>query len=176
MSGTLYTPSLTNVEILNDQRYMWPRLCLDNRIWEQPTRLLHNHSLQWQECSFDRSNKVHVPDRQGIYMFVLKSNNSIFANNNHSYILYVGQTVNLKQRFSKYFSYKNSDKPSDQLKRIMVLVWEGKLTFNFFETTNFTGAQLDDIEFDLIDMIVPPMNNNFRAEGIKQLVKFYSPR
>lgn len=174
--STLYTPGLTNAKILDDDRQRWRAFCIDTRHWEVPTKLIHTYNPVWMETLFDPANRTSVPEKQGIYMFVIRPSNQVLANFQHKYILYVGQTINLRQRFSTYFRYINSTKPSDQLKRIMILIWEGKLQFHFFEAVNLSANQLTDIEFDLIDTIIPPMNNRFNAPIVKQSVKLYAPR
>jgi len=174
--STLYTPILTNDKILQDDKQRWRYFCIDTRHWEASTKLIHTFKPVWHETIFDVASRTSIPEKQGIYMFVLKPLNESIANFQHKYILYVGQTINLRQRFGTYFGYINSKKPSDQLKRIMTLVWQGKLQFHYFEATNLTSDELTDIEFDLIDTIVPPMNSRFRADIIKATVKFYAAR
>lgn len=173
---SLYTPSITNQQILDDQKQRWKTICLDYRIWENPTQMIETFNPSWQEIPFLQSNTSKMPHTQGIYMFILKPNNANLVNNQNRHILYIGQTKNLHKRFSQYFHYEHSDLPSDQLKRIMVLLWKEKLSFHFFETNNVTKEDLTTLEFDLIDMIIPPMNDRFRADSVKQYVKLYSPR
>lgn len=174
--GTLYTPELTNEKILQADHHRWRTFCADYRLWETQTKLLHSHPLNWQEVKFEHSNEKLLPETMGVYMFVLRPDNELFANGQHSYIMYVGQAVDLRDRFKGYFHYVKSKKPSDQLKRIMILLWQERLQFHYFETPNFTEKALDDIEYDLIDMTVPPMNNRFRGNIIKENVKAYAPR
>jgi hypothetical protein len=45
-----------------------------------------------------------------------------------------------------------------------------------FPTTGFSRQELTNIEFDLIDRIVPPMNKLFRAEVLKQYISLYAAR
>lgn len=174
--GTLYTPELTNEKILQADHHRWRTFCADCRLWEAPTKILHNHTLNWQEVKFERSNATMLPQSMGVYMFVLRSSNAPMTNSQHSYIMYVGQASNLQERFTGYFGYVKSKKPSDQLKRIMILIWQERLQFHYFETPNFTLKELTDIEFDLINMTVPPMNNRFRGDVINQDIKAYAPR
>ncbi|WP_338872101.1 hypothetical protein WBJ53_27100 [Spirosoma sp. SC4-14] len=174
--GTLYTPELTNEKILQMDQHRWRTFCADCRLWEAPTKLLHSHQLNWHEVKFERSNAAILPESMGVYMFVLRASNALMTNGQHSYIMYVGQAINLKERFTGYFKYVKSKKPSDQLKRIMILLWQERLQFHYFETPNFTKEELTNIEFDLIDMTIPPMNNLFRGEFVNQNVKAYAPR
>jgi len=60
-------------------------------------------------------------------MFVVNTSNGLDLNGTSKYVLYIGQTNNLKTRFGTYFSYINSDIPADFLKRCMVLIWRRNL-------------------------------------------------
>jgi len=156
---------LTDQEIISKFEYRWPRLCLDQRFWEVPKVINQNPYSNWQEIKFERANYNalnHLQGQQGIYMFVVKPND-IFTKH-HTYIVYVGETQNLHGRFQKYFSYCNSKHPSDQKKRRMALVWDGYLYFNYYITAFNTKQERRDAEYDLIDAIVPPMNDDFRAQ------------
>ena len=175
--ASLYLPQITNTDILNNKKQRWLTICADYVIWELQTVLLGNPFVPvWTERKFEKTSQSSIPDAMGVYMFVIKSTPETLTNNQHRYILYVGQAVNLRKRFGEYFHYAHSNKPSDQLKRVMTLIWKDRLNFHYFETPNFTIPELTSIEFDLIDRIVPPMNNRFRADILKQYVKLYSAR
>lgn len=162
----------TNQQILNSYHLRWPRFCLDFQIWERETVLKKKFSFKWTQIPFRRNNQNKVPNAQGIYTFIIKPKDDRY-NINTSYILYIGQSNNLKQRFGKYFNYKSSNHPSDLFRRIMVLIWEEYLLFNYFVTENLASKDLDNLEYDLIDTIIPPMNNQFRADIIKEQVKLF---
>ncbi|AMR28253.1 hypothetical protein A0257_14930 [Hymenobacter psoromatis] len=151
--------------------------CADYTIWEADGLVLDNPFIPiWSEVKFDRTSASSIPSEMGVYMFIVKSLPEALLNYQHRYILYVGQAVNLRKRFGEYFHYANSSKPSDQLKRVMTVVWEDKLYFNYFPTDGFSRADLTSVEFDLIDKIVPPMNKLFRAEVLKQYISLYAAR
>lgn len=172
---TLYTPEISNEDILKDKKQRWRTFCLDNQIWDVSPKIINELFLSWEKIKFNEQNVSKVPEAQGIYMFVVETNLKTISNFGSHYIIYVGQTINLRDRFKTYFRYKSNTEPSDQLKRIMVLLWENNLYFNF-TVTKLEPFQLTDLEFDLIDAIVPPMNLRFRARAIKENVKLYSPR
>lgn len=174
--STLYTPELTNDKILADDAHRWPRFCADFRLWEIKTKFLADFKPAWQTVKFDPSSKDAIPSAMGVYMFVLESREPQLVNGQHSYVMYVGQAGNLRERFSGYFRYPKSTKPTDQRKRIMVLIWQERLQFHFFETPGFTKEELTAIEFDLINMTVPPMNNLFRGDLVNNAVKAYGNR
>ena len=99
-------------------------------------------------------------------MFVARPPSAVIAD--HSYILYVGETVNLAERFIDYFGYAKSDHPSDQLKRRMVVVWENYLYFNYVTTpTSWDRTERRKAEYDLIDTIAPPINDEFRSKVLE---------
>ena len=175
--ASLYLPQITDADILNNKKQRWLTVCADHMIWELQTVSLGNpFTPVWTESKFEKTSQGSIPDAMGVYMFVIKSMPEMLTNLQHRYILYVGQAGNLRKRFGEYFHYAHSNKPSDQLKRVMTLIWKDKLDFHYFETPNFSTSDLTAIEFDLIDRIVPPMNNRFRADVLKQYVKLYSAR
>ena len=55
----------------------------------------------------------------------------------------------------------------------MTLVWKDFLYFNFFETDYGSTSEREKEEYDLIDSIVPPMNDDFRSIVLKQNIKLY---
>lgn len=174
--STLYSPALTDDKILADDRQRWRTFCIDYRHWEAETEVLDTFTPNWQQVKFERPNASQVPEKMGIYMFVAQPSGFLSVNGQHRYIMYVGQASNLRERFSQYFGYVRKAKRKDQLKRIMVLIWQERLQFHYFETPGFTDQQLTKIEFDLINMTIPPINKLFRGELINQNVDFYAPR
>lgn len=163
---------LSNDEIIRKFEYRWPRMCLDHRFWEIDKVVDHNPYREWQEIKFERDNYHalnHLDGQQGIYMFVVKARD-LFTKH-HCYILYIGETKNLMQRFKTYFSYINSKHPSDQKKRRMVLIWGEHLYFNYFTTNHATKPERVSEEYDLIDSISPPMNDHFRSEVLSAYKK-----
>lgn len=172
----LYSLELNNNDILSQKKFRWKVFCLDYDLLHRPLRRANRIKMNWKDEQFLKKNKGKIPSSQGIYMFVINIENTFFLNNASKYVLYVGQAENLQIRFEGYFKYKDSKIPSDFLKRCMVLIWEGKLDFYFFETNNVSTKILTEIEFDLIDSIVPPINQRFRGNILKESVKLYSPR
>ncbi len=172
----LYDAELSNDDIVKRKEYRWKNFCLDLDLLHRKPKSAHKFQINWKEVKFLKKNSKIIPQTAGIYMFVLNIENKVLLNGNAKYIIYIGQTINLRTRYKKYFSYANSDHPSDFHKRAMVLIWENQLQFHFFETGKITAAELTNIEFDLIDSVVPPINMRFRGRIVKQAVKFYSPR
>jgi hypothetical protein len=173
---SLYDSDLTNSQIGRNEEIRWTKFCLDYKIWEYQTVINHKITKNWLSVRFTTAQKQQIPKSQGIYFFIISPLKKNLSHTLHNYILYVGQAENLRARFSEYFNYKNSKNPSDQYKRRMVLVWKKYLQFHYFEASSLSKNELTDLEFDLIDTIIPPYNQRFRAKTIKNKVKFYAPR
>jgi hypothetical protein len=176
MSGSLYDINRDNSELRKDPRFRWQKFCIDIDLFKAKTRRIHTLTLNWQSQSFERACIPSIPATQGVYMFVVNANRVRNLNGTCKYVLYVGQASNLQDRFGGYFNYATNDEPSNLLKRIMVVVWEGSLDFHYFETPSMTDAELTEVEFDLIDTIIPPLNQRFRGRIVKKAVKLYAPR
>lgn len=172
----LYDIELTNSEILETRNFRWKNFCLDHKLYAAKPKRAHQIPIIWNQVDFLKNQKLNVPDVQGIYMFVIDISGSVSLNGTSQYVLYVGQASDLRNRFMTYFNYIKSDTPSDFLKRCMVLIWKGKLKFHFFQTQNLSDVDLTKVEFDLIDNIVPPINQRFRGRMLKKAIKLYSPR
>ena len=163
---------LSRQQIVDMVEYRWPRICLNPDVWNIPKKLTKYNCGTWTEIKFERTNIPHfdtLDGQEGIYMFIAKPNDT--PNPNHSFILYVGETGNLKTRFEKYFTYENTSHPSDQLKRRMVIVWKDYLYFQYIKTSFGITAKREELEYDLIDTIVPPMNDKFRSMPLKAHLK-----
>ncbi len=173
---SLYNASKTNEELIADTRLRWRMFCLDLDLLKREPKLLHKLKVVWKKEHFLKKNKTNIPNSQGIYMFVLNVEGKIPINSTSKYVLYVGKARNLKTRYSSYFNYEKKDNPSDLLKKIMTVVWKGKLEFHFFDSENLSDVDLDKIEMDLIDSLAPPMNQRFRGRILKGHIKLYAPR
>ena len=159
-------------QIIDGIAYRWPRMCLNPEVWNIPKILTTYDCGAWTEVKFDKENSVNLNEldgQEGVYMFIVKPNSMV--NSNHSFILYIGETSNLKTRFEKYFTYENTSVPSDQLKRRMVIVWQDYLYFQYVKTNFGSTSKREELEYDLIDSIAPPMNDKFRSKPLKAHLK-----
>lgn len=164
----------TREQILANISNRWPKFCLDSEIWNLELTCGYNPMEDWLNIKFDKGNIPYFIDKdldgqEGIYMFVLKPENRI--NKNHTFILYIGETSNLKQRFESYFNYENTDNPSDQLKRKMIVLWKDYLHFYYIKTDYGSKRLREQLEYDLIDKLVPPINDKFRSKALKAHIK-----
>ncbi len=176
MAGSLYDISRDNSELLRDPSFRWRTVCLDVDLFKRKPKRIHKLKLVWKSLKFEKASVASIPDKQGVYMFVLNVNQFRDIGDTCKYVLYVGQASDLQERFKGYFNYATNDEPSNLLKRIMVVVWEGFLDFHYFETHSMTIEELTEVEFDLINTIIPPLNQRFRGHIVRRGVKLYAPR
>lgn len=175
--SNIYNSITTSKQILNQVSLRHRRFNLDFDLIAsiKPKSSLVS-SLNWNKVKFQKGNKNTLPEMPGVYMFILKPYLAGICKLASEFILYVGQTKNLKERYSGYFQYKNSKKASDQDKRTMIVIWEDHLHFYYHSLPdNTTKSQLDDLEFDLIDSVLPPFNARFRSENVKSYLKMLNP-
>lgn len=162
----------TKNEIKSIFNIKWSRICLDPDVWNIKRKIKTNPISKWKEIKFTKKNIPHFKNLnkvQGIYMFVAKPNTQYTKE--HSYILYIGQTSNLKDRYKSYFDYEDSTEPSDHKKRCMVIVWKGYLYFHYIRTRFKSTNQREKYEYDFIDSIAPIINDKFRSKIIKSKIK-----
>lgn len=173
MSVSLYQPYIKNEDLKNNFNPLkWPRVCIDPVIWNCTLKNVSvNPVASWSEIPFSKSFKDKLDDldgEQGIYMFVVKAPNGI--SKHQSFIVYIGETQNLKERYNSYFNYCTTKNTSDQKKRFMVVVWEELLHFNYIKT-NLSTKDRKKYEYELIDAVVPPINDDFQTDIVKEAKK-----
>lgn len=174
--SAIYGNELSNDDILRHKHFRWKTFCLDLDLLTSEPLHAHKLDIEWQDVEFLKSERHKIEPKQGVYMFSLDIRQRLDLHTTSRYVLYVGQAIDLQERFMHYFNYVTSSNPSHFLKRCMVLLWKEKLRFHYFYTGSLSKEELTQTEFDFIDAVVPPMNNRFRGEVLKNHLKLYSPR
>ncbi len=139
-------------------RYHIGTVHLSPLLWDR--HAIASPKLQWKEVKFKRANAPQIPERRGVYAFLIKNKKSTARWPFHGYIMYIGIAGkpgtggNLRKRFGDYFSKTQlAARPSiDRLVR----TWKNVLYFNFAAV----GATTDllRLEENLAGAIVPPCN------------------
>jgi len=164
--ASLYAPAISNEQLLASTNLRHKKINLDymytSSFPHDNINLLKN--FNWKTINFGKAEVGALNNHQGIYMFTF--NPYLFSLSNHSaeIILYVGQAKDLKERLIKYFNYPNSKKASDQERRFMILFFSNFLKVHVFETNNLSQADLDSLEYSLIDSLLPPYNLKVHSE------------
>lgn len=128
-------------------------------------------TLDWDEVKFEDGNKNAIPDKKGIYAFVVKHANNHFPP--HGYIMYVGITGNvsaertLKKRFKDYlYEQKRNKRPKVHF---MLTKYSENLYFNYVALEDDDDIDLGQLELDLNDALVPPVGRKDFTAEIKAL-------
>jgi hypothetical protein len=163
--ASLYAPVITNEQLLAQKNLRHKKINLDYEYMSgfpyDNVNLLKN--INWTTINFTKRNVATLNNVQGIYMFTFNPYSFSLSNHNIDIILYIGQADDLKVRLSKYFYYPTSIKASDQEKRFMILFFSEFLKIHFYQT-DLSKAELDILEYSLIDSILPPFNLKFYSE------------
>lgn len=123
---------------------MWPRQ------WSSCT-----HLFDWSTVALNQEFRDDVPTSAGIYSLVVRP--GIAGHPDCSYLMYVGQTKDLRKRFGTYLT-------SERRKRQKIIrlleIYTGYITFYY---TSVSLEALDRVEEQLINAFVPPCNSNFKG-------------
>lgn len=121
-------------------------------------------SSGWSSCKFEHANHSSIPDKRGIYCFVVKPQIPNFFET--VYLFYIGKTNRtLKQRFSEYLRNQDGkDKPRTKIFEMLKLYSENVF---FFYIPLETTEQVDECEKRLLNTFAPPINTDIPNAKIK---------
>ena len=131
------------------QKHVWS-ICLWPVQWETCDPAL---KLRWDSVALNSEHRSKVPDATGIYSLVVQP--AIAGHSGCSYLMYLGKTENLHQRFGDYLTSERTKRP--KVVRLLEM-YRGYIQF-FYSTVDETA--LDDMEDQLINALVPPCNSKF---------------
>jgi hypothetical protein len=168
--ASLYSPSISNEDLLLQKNLRHKRLNLDYEYTSafpyQDISVFSN--LSWQTVDFNRINVSALNPVRGIYMYTFNPHNFSMLGFSSNIVLYIGQASNLRTRVAKYFTYPNSIRAADQERRFMILFLGDYLQLNYYEAPHLNPQQLDVLEHDLIDSILPPFNLRVYSQWAQQ--------
>ena len=164
---------LINNEIANSTIH----LILNKTLWKtfdgKIKSILHSVSV-WDEVKFldetgNLNNEISkvTNNSGGIYLFVAKPN---ILPGSHFYLMYIGVTRNLRERFRDYhkeLKYNKRPKVHRMLKG-----WGEYLYIRYLPLTE--DFEIDKIEAELINKILPPFNDTIPDKKIRDAIKAFS--
>lgn len=155
---------------------------LNTALWESFDASIKStlHSISaWSEVKFlDENGNLNnsimsLPNNAGgIYLFVAKPN---LIPDSHYYLLYVGRahstaTQNLRKRCREYIKELNENK-RPKIHR-MLSGWGEYLYIRYLPLND--NNEIDRIEAELINKILPPFNDQIPDKEIRDAVKAFS--
>jgi len=167
-------PYLTHDEILN----LYPN--------GSPYRLVVYHDPNWWNeiinhnlpvpvrLKFDESIRGQMPQSihhgKGIYMFFLEPNHPLPNNIFIRHVLYVGRVqggqtnFNFFQRFYRYVKAIGNKAGARNIMRLTNL-WPDNTYVYYFDLSTRTDNDIVDIEKNIFNKIVPPLNEELHGEA-----------
>ena len=136
--------------------------------WEDPAKQIAT-SLKWKKLKFAARNKIKVPNKTGLYCFVINPLYKNFVSTN--YLFYIGQTQNsLKTRYQNYLDEQaGKGKPRAKVFEMLTL-YKKYVDFYYVEISNVT--LVDDYEKILINTFVPHINTSIPEAKINPELKY----
>ena len=123
--------------------------------WGDDKNLFAANASDWKCVKFVESNSGKVPDKKGIYAFVVQPDYSCLFD--IKYLFYIGKTRRtLRKRFKEYLYEKDGKYKSRPKVMEMLTLYDGYLYFHFLELEN--EADIDNNEVKLLNTFVPCIN------------------
>lgn len=173
--ANLYAPAISNEQLLAQVGLRHKRINLN---YEYSSGFDYQdvsvfNGINWTTVDFNKANISSLNQVSGIYMYTFRPHNFSHLGFNSDVVLYIGQATNLRTRLMTYFHYPNSVKASDQERRFMILFFGDFLQLNYYETPHLNQQQLDILEHDLIDSILPPYNLKVYSQAAQGYRRIY---
>jgi len=156
MAGTTTRP-LNDLTLNKEAKAHWQTLILWPKLWKDWSPPL---KLKWKGKPFSPLSRPHIPNRPGVYAFVIKP--GIPPGVTNSILMYVGKTDRpLRERFGEYLREKD-DPTGRPAINAMLQMYYGYLHFYCACVTK--GTTPKQIEDHLIETLAPPMNKQYPAK------------
>lgn len=157
-------PALTPEQILlsnPDKAYHIRTFVLNHRLWPHLFSTLRTHLSSPKKVLFDENIRNHLSTTsKGIYVFTVEP--EIPFPPPITYFMYVGKvtgTNSFHDRFSEYVSAIGKINVRANI-RTLTNLWPGKTWVYVYELT-LTDKEIEDIETNIYNHVVPPLNNKF---------------
>lgn len=162
MNGSVLTKD--ELTALNpDQIYNINTFVLHNELWglldTRYTELLGSP----RRLEFNGKIREKLSDKKGIYMFFVEPDFPFSPK--VSYLMYVGRVIGENTFNKRFYEYVNAIGNKNVRRNIQLLtnLWPGR-TWVYVYELDLPDDEITKIEDDLIDHVVPPMNNRFKLE------------
>lgn len=145
---------------------------LNHLTWVNIRKDLSTLFLNGKKFKFDENIQTVLPSSKGIYIFFIEPEFPFSPE--VRYLMYVGRVIGtntFKKRFYKYVSAIGSHEERRNI-QILTNLWPEK-TWVYVYELDLTDDEITAIEDNLIDNIIPPMNNKFKAKEAKNSRSIY---
>lgn len=166
---------LTLEELNNDNPEKVSRIesfVLNHKFWINVRKDLSILFQKGKKYKFNKNIQSVLPSTRGIYIFYVEPEFPFLPE--VRYLMYVGRVIGsntFKKRFSEYVSAIGSHKGRRNI-QLLTNLWPDK-TWVYVYELNLADEEITAIEDNLIDNIIPPMNNKFKSTEAKNSRSIY---
>ena len=166
---------LSYEELNNDnpeQIYNIETFVLNLQSWKDVRDDLRVLFQNGQRFKFDEHIQDSLPKTKGIYVFYVEPQFPFLPE--VRYLMYVGKVVGSNSFRHRFYEYVSAIGSHTERRNIQLLtnLWPNK-TWVYVYELNLPDDEIGRIESNLIDSIVPPMNNQFKAISAKKSRSIY---
>lgn len=121
---------------------------------------------------FDEHIRESLPKTRGIYIFFVEPNFPFLPETR--YLMYVGKVTGSDTFFNRFYEYVSDIGKLNQRQNTMLLtnLWPEK-TWVYVYTLDLSDSEIESIEDNLIDNIVPPLNCRLKAKEAQNSRSIY---
>lgn len=135
---------------------------LNVNTWANIRQELGNLFHNGLRFKFTENIRESLPHTKGIYIFYVEPNFPFLPETR--YLMYVGKVTGTDTFFHRFYEYVNNIGNLNQRQNTMLLtnLWPEK-TWVYIYPLDLPDKEIESIEDNLIDNIVPPLNNRVKA-------------
>jgi hypothetical protein len=153
--------TLQELNSVNPEKIFDLPLTLNINLWNSislPTRLPNPIKIEFNEKIRDILPST-VKEKKGIYMFVVEPNFPFDPD--IKYPIYIGRVLKTNTFFKRFYEYVDciGNCNVKRNRQLMTNAWPLKTFVYYYVLTN--DAEIEMIEKELVDKIIPPLNNMF---------------
>ena len=117
----------------------------------------YNNNHEWTDEKLEKSKIEEIPDKAGVYSLIIKP--GIAAHPACAYVIYVGQTNNLRRRFREYLG---KERRLDGRPKVFYFLnkYDQNICFCY---TLVDVPSLNAVEKGITNAYVPPANEEFEG-------------
>lgn len=116
----------------------------------------------WDWRKFEKANQVDVPEKRGIYAFIVEPEVTNFPH--LGFPMYIGISKNLHTRYGDYLRYQKSPKHRPHV-HYFLHTWKDHVYFYF---ADIPRRKLEPIETSLNDAVLPAFSSGDFSADVRQ--------
>jgi len=167
---------LTKEELaaLNPERVYLLPLIMNYDLWNKLNKKLVSNLKKPKRVKFNEEIQNHLSkSAKGIYMFIVEPEFTFEPE--IKYLLYIGKVTQNDTFYKRFYEYVNAIGNKNQRRNIQLLtnLWPDK-TYVYIYELNQSDDDIEEIETQIFNYIIPPLNNYFTIKESKNTRNIYN--